>query len=291
MHTDLIELWLGHLATRRRCTPRTVGTYREAVTTAHTALPYGLPMATTGELETWLASRTDWAPATVDLRTRAIRGFFRWAIRGGHLDYDPAAELESPTVPRRHVPPATTEQVAAILARTSGMPRLASVVAAYAGLRAIEIARLHREHVDSDVTAVHGKGGHLRQVPTHPVVWQAVADLPAGRLTTGTERTLVSACLRAYRRAGVSASLHKLRKWYATELWRAGVDLETIRQLLGHQSLTTTQRYLGVDPGRAAAAVGALPVLTAAVGAAAPSATPPPPAPAAAGPATAPHAR
>jgi integrase/recombinase XerC len=287
-HADLIDAYLRHLRARH-CTPRTITTYRETLEPAHAALPEGLALATLEELETYL-SHDGWSAATVGLRTTILRSWARWAVESGHMQWAAGTSLPRVRQHRRHVPPATTEQVTAILTRTDGMIRLASTIAAYAGLRAIEISRLDRADVTAETLTVReGKGGHGRVVPTHPALWRAVRDLPAGRPVPIGERILVPRAWRAYRRVGVQTSIHKLRKWWACEMRRAGVDLETIRQLLGHASLATTQRYLDLDPTMTAAAVALLPTLTAADAAVPAPATAPAPAPAAADPATDPR--
>ena len=263
LHSDLITLYLQHLSARQ-CTGRTIETYGDTLTAAHASIPSGLPMATVEEVTDWLTAHPDWSPATVSLHVTILRSWGRWAVESGHLDWAAAVDLPRVRQHRRHVPPATTEQVTTILARCTGEVRLASVLAAYAGLRAIEIVRLARDDITADMVVVRsGKGGHGRGMPCHPVVWRAVRDLPAGPLFAIDERLLVSRAWNRYRSVGVATSMHKLRKWYASQLRRAGVDLETIRQLLGHTSLATTQRYLDVDPAMQAAAVALLPTVTA----------------------------
>lgn len=291
-HADLIEAYLDHLRAQR-CTDRTIESYRDTLQRAHRDLPAGLPMARPDELVAWLASHPRWAASTVQLHTAILRSWARWAVDTGHLDWAAGTQLPRIRQQRRRIPPATTDQVATILARCSGDVRRASVLAAYAGLRAIEVSRACRQDItEQTVTVRQGKGGHRRAVPTHPALWAAVRDLPDGRLVPDSAQRLATRCWREYRRVGVQTSIHRLRKWWATQMWRAGVDLETIRQLLGHASLTTTQRYLAdVDSGRAAAAVGALPTLTADAADGAGATAPPPPAPAAAAPATDPPRR
>lgn len=261
-HGDLIDAYLAHLQARR-CTERTIESYTDTLTAAHRDLPAGLPLATVDELVAWLGDHPRWSAATVSLHTAILRSWARWAVETKHLDWAAATDLPRIQQHRRHIPPATTEQVTAVLTRCSGEVKLASVVAAYAGLRAIEVSRLRREDITAQVVLVReGKGGHGRAVPCHPALWRAVRKLPAGRLVSSGPQRLACRCWREYRRAGVATSIHKLRKWWASEMRRAGVDLETIRQLLGHASLATTQRYLDIDPTMTAAAVALLPTLT-----------------------------
>jgi integrase/recombinase XerD len=64
---------------------------------------------------------------------------------------------------------------------------------------------------------------------------------------------------RAMHRAGVPASAHSLRHWYATELLEAGADVRTVQTLLRHASLNTTAIYLKVNADKQRAAGLALP--------------------------------
>lgn len=266
-HGDLIDTYLDHLIARR-CSDRTIDTYGRILRAAHAALPEGLPMATPDEIMDWLASHPRWSSATVSLTTTVLRSWSAWAVEHRHMDWAAGAELPRVRQHRRHIPPATTQEVTTILARTGHLVWRASVIAAYGGLRAVEIVRLDRGDVTAETLTIRrGKGGHLRVIPTHPELWRVVRDLPPGLLVPITAARLCARAWSAYRRVGVESSLHRLRKWHASELRRAGVDLETIRQLLGHTSLATTQRYLDVDPTMQAAAVALLPTLTADVAA------------------------
>jgi integrase/recombinase XerC len=268
-HGDLIDAYLAHLARIRR-SPRTVRTYATPLYAAHAALPAGLPQAVHDELESWLA-HPQWSVATQSLYTAAIKGFYRWATKYGHLDYDPSEKLIRPDPDGDLPDPATDQQVAAILTRVSEPVRLWSILASRAGLRACEIGRLRREHVTEQAVLVHGKGRKQRLVPTHPAVWRAVADLPDGWILpwrAGDERRdgdelrsrrVFGRAWRTYHKLGVPVGIHRLRAWCATVLLQAGHDLAVVQDWMGHANPATTRRYASPSAAQMRAAMLSLP--------------------------------
>ena len=136
-----------------------------------------------------------------------------------------------------------------------------------AGLRIGEALALNRRDVPADGGAtlvVTGKGNRERMVPLLPMVRAAIADYlaanpyrlpPAGALFVGVRGGrlnpgVVQSTMRRLR--GVlglpeNATPHSLRHSFATHLLASGGDLRTIQELLGHASLSTTQRYTEVD--------------------------------------------
>ena len=264
---DLITDYLTHLQVARRRAPKTLKTYGSILRQADRQLPSGLAGAHRLELQAWLARcRT---ASTQQLRTVAIRGFMRWATDEiDELDFDPTVRIELPRKPRKVPKPATTQQVDTILARAPDPVWLWALLASHAGLRCIEISRLHRRDVDEQQIYVVGKGDHERIVPTHEAIWQAVRDLDDEPITHLSGDDISNRGWAVIRRdLGLRTSMHPLRGWFATSLWDSGVDLETIRRLLGHASLATTQAYLGLSPTRMRAAVSALPTIAGAAGA------------------------
>jgi integrase len=258
---DIIEDYLAHLVKIGR-SPKTIRTYGTALWAAHRELPAGVPTATADELAGWLARY----PAANTRRTyrAALRGLTGWAVAAGHVDRDEGAMVPRARAPAALPNPCSDDQLAAILEHAPEPYRLWSTLAAYAGARCIEIARLHLEHITLERTQLHGKGDKLRRVPTHPLVWQAVAGLPAGPLAPGRDplRDHVSAELRrCYRALGVDVTAHQLRHWYGTTLVASGAGIEEVQQLMGHASLSTTLGYVRVASPRLTAAVGRLPAL------------------------------
>ena len=135
------------------------------------------------------------------------------------------------------------------------------------GLRIGEAIGLNRGHVDGadrDVIRVIGKGGKERVVPVLPAVQEAIADYLAicpynlkaegplfvgvrgARLNPGVAQKQVR-MVRKLLRLPETATPHAFRHSFATHLLAGGGDLRTIQELLGHASLSTTQRYTDVN--------------------------------------------
>ncbi len=136
------------------------------------------------------------------------------------------------------------------------------------GLRISEALNLNVEDVpDGDAVVITGKGKKQRVVPVLPIVLDAIQyylDLypqrlkKNGPLFVGVQGKRVNSGviqrqvrkLRAYLGLPASATPHALRHSFATHLLAGGGDLRTIQELLGHESLSTTQRYTEVDQAR-----------------------------------------
>jgi len=213
----------------------------------------------------------------------SLRSFFRWACRAGHLEKNPAAGLPSPRVPKtlpRAMTLPDTERLLAAEEEDSFIPERERALfeLLYAtGLRVSEAAGLDVEDVDLEarLLRVTGKGSRERIVPFGEAAGEALrAYLPSraalrhragsespeegeplfvnargGRLTTRSMARLLKRRLRA---AGLPEEIspHALRHTFATHLLQAGADLRAIQELLGHASLSTTQKYTHLDAAR-----------------------------------------
>lgn len=204
--------------------------------------------------------------ATVARHIAALRTFYRWLERRGAIEASPAESLRPPAVGRGLPRVATVDELETVLdAAAQGSPRdLAILELLYgAGLRVGELEQLNVDDVDL-VTGIvrvrQGKGGKERRVPMGSQAvrcTQAWLDTRAsdseplflnrrgGRLSSRSIRRIVKQAGRRNDVAGLHP--HALRHSYATHLLDAGADLRAIQELLGHASLSTTQRYTHVS--------------------------------------------
>ena len=215
------------------------------------------------------------SPRSVSQALSAIRAFHRFLDRRLETPNAAIALVRGPRVPAG-VPRPVSEDQARSLIEEAGFDsdhddwqgaRDAALITLLwgCGLRISEALSLTRADVPfADSLRITGKGGKTRLVPVLPAVAEAVEtyllELPT-ELATG-ERLFravrggplsprhAQALMQKLRgRLGLPASAtpHALRHSFATHLLGAGADLRVIQELLGHASLSTTQRYADVD--------------------------------------------
>jgi integrase/recombinase XerC len=200
-----------------------------------------------------------------------LRTFFRYLCREGRLERNPARALLSPRLEKRIPAPLEEEQVEALLDvpgnDVASVRARAILELLYAtGTRCAELVGLDLGEVDMDARMIRvlGKGrkerivlfgGRAREALQG---WLAVRsglkpksdavflNQRGGRLTDRSVRALVS---RRVKQVALvrRCSPHTLRHSFATHLLSRGADLRAIQELLGHASLSTTQRYTHVD--------------------------------------------
>lgn len=198
------------------------------------------------------------APATVSRRLAAVRSLLRFTYGRARV---PEAAL-APRRPRRLPDAPRAAEVEALLELAAGDSPLALRNRALlellysAGLRSAEAVELDLGDVDFEREAIHvrGKGGKERSVPLGEEAAHHLARyLGEGRpaLVRGAEDALfVSARGRRLDTSAIRRLVrhpHRLRHAFATHLLEAGMDLRAIQELLGHTSLSTTQRYTHLD--------------------------------------------
>lgn len=217
-----------------------------------------------GDLVGFLA-REDWSPETRKSARAAVRGFYSWALDDERIMVDPSRRLATVPVPAGQPRPAPDDVVMAALGAAVGADRLMLLLAAYAGLRISEIARVHTDDLLGDVLRVTGKGGRVRHVPIHPVLHAELLMLPPGWAIPGGygrhERsgdhitaTNVGKRLKALL-GGQQWTAHTLRHRFASKCYSAERDIRAVQVLLGHSKVETTQRYTAIPDGALRAAV------------------------------------
>ena len=203
-----------------------------------------------------------------------LRNFFKYLERNAVLANPAIAVVRSPSLPRIMPHPITRDQALDLIAKAGSLQNekwlalrdTAFVVLLYGcGLRIGEALALDvKDRPKADMMIVFGKGRKERPVPVLPFVRSAVDAYLAARpdgapkespLFVGArgERVNPGVMQRQMRRLRLvvglpeTATPHALRHSFATHLLNAGGDLRTIQELLGHESLSTTQRYTGID--------------------------------------------
>lgn len=231
----------------------------------HTPDPWSI---TRGDLVRWMAAHPDWRPETRRSVRTSLRRFYAWAEEEGHLPLDgagrpvnPAAKLPPVLVPPPVARPADDEVIRDVMARAKPREILMISLMAESALRRAEVAQVHRVDLLADCELlVHGKGGKPRVVPLVEVTWRALwaaTEADGWAFPNGFGGHLSSAHVGVLLRRllPVGTTPHMFRHAAASALDAAGVPLNDIRDLLGHASLATTQRYVKVRRDRLAAGV------------------------------------
>ena len=212
--------------------------------------------------------------ASINRHLSALRTFFRYLERRWDVKNDGLALIKGPRS-KRPIPKALSVEGAEIVTSDTGLSsreawvdarNIAVLTLLYgAGLRISEALSITKDQTPlQQALSLEGKGGKVRRVPILPVVSQRVerylslcpfvldADAPIFRGARGgvLHARIIRSEMQMLRSAfGLpeTATPHALRHSFATHLLAEGGDLRTIQQLLGHVSLSTTQRYTDVD--------------------------------------------
>ena len=258
----------------------------------YVGLRWGAPAGQFGQaltqrsIRSWLADTlaSGGARSTIARHTAAIRNFTAWAVREEILASDPAAALTSPRADQRLPTPLDESEARTLinLARAEAVDGTPAQMRAWAileltyacGLRVSEVCALDVSSLNREALTVRvlGKGNKERVVPYGPPArealdhWlvrgrpQLVAQSSGEALFLGDRggridpRVVRSMVHRMAAKAGVhDVAPHGLRHSTATHLLQGGADLRAVQEMLGHASLSTTQRYTHVDTARLSA--------------------------------------
>ena len=222
----------------------------------------------------WQVERKRAKPRTTSRLVSSLKRFFQFALREGLRRDDPAAELESPKLPRSLPKSLSEEQVEALLeapdvATDQGLRDRAMLETLYAsGLRVSELVGLKTMQVslEMNVVRVLGKGSKERLTPLgeEAADWiaryqrEARPALLRGKKSDAlfvtarggpmTRQAFWGLVKRHAAQAGIRGAIspHTLRHAFATHLINHGADLRVVQMLLGHADISTTQIYTHV---------------------------------------------
>jgi len=213
--------------------------------------------------------------SSVARKLSAIRSFLNRAVRDGWVETSPADSVPTPRVPRPLPRTLTVDEMFNLLDRiddddpASRRDRAMLELLYAAGLRVSELVGLDLSDLDfgAGIVRVLGKGDKERMVPFGGKAADALRrwlsgsaglrkkgsvpeavflNLRGGRLTDRSVRRILD---RRLHEAAIHAQMspHAVRHSFATHMLGSGADLRAIQELLGHASLSTTQRYTHVS--------------------------------------------
>ena len=279
-----VEEYLGYLSSVRGVSERTASAYSSdldhfaAYCTNHDLLP---ETAAPAQVRGFIAdlSAEGVASVSVNRALSSIRGFYRWLVRFGYRADDPSSPLKNLKTPKT-LPAFLWEGEMALF---SGLPDTAGILwperdkalilTMYSGgLRISETASLSLKDMEADLAGARiiGKGNKERQVFFSDEAREAIAAYLPIRLQRikaerSTDKLFVSLkgapisvpgvrwiITKYAERSGLGKSIHphSLRHSFATHLVNSGCDVRIVQELLGHASISTTQRYTHVNMER-----------------------------------------
>ncbi len=272
---EALAAYDAHLRSERHVSPHTLRAYRTDLRQFLAFLGAGgLARADADAIRHWLRVLDGTVErASIARKLAAVRGLFRFLVESGRRASDPTIGLATPKMRRKLPAHLTLDDVDRLLAAPPGdgvlglRDRAILELLYSAGLRVSELTGLDWADVDAAAGSVRvlGKGRKERVVPVGRPALAALARYRAaaaeagvpvaagpvfrnargGRLTSRSVARLMTRWVTAS--WTTRATPHALRHTFATHLLGAGADLRAIQELLGHATLSTTQRYTHVD--------------------------------------------
>ncbi len=282
-----IKEFLEYLRSEKRCSPHTLKNYRKDLENLQHFLQEEFSESWKQREIPWkevplFALRSHFSQiypqlkaASLARKMASVRSFYRFLVKRSVLEHNPALEIHAPKIPQ-HLPRFLEVEEASRLLDSlfsddfSGRRDRAMLELFYSsGLRLNELLQLKISHWDrfQCLVRVVGKGSKERVVPVGGPASQALEryfELRSGFQAQGGEEHYLFLGLRGKRlhpsvvhrhmqsyaqKIGLGKKLHPhmLRHSFATHLLGAGADLRGIQELLGHASLSTTQKYTHIS--------------------------------------------
>ena len=277
---DAIKAFVMHLQVERNASQETIRSYRSDLhqlvrflqPSKEDTTPIRIDTVTSDNIRAHLHRLDHQGEKASSLARKlaCLRSFFRFLVREGQLSKNPTENLRSPKLPKPLPRVLTKDDAAALMEFPSGQSPLtlrdrALLETLYStGARVSEVVGINLDDLNETDGSVclRGKGRKERMVPIGDLALQAIREYRTslkplsrngqlsspmflnhrgGRITTRSVARMVarySSCL-----VSGAVSPHALRHSYATHLLDEGADLRSIQEMLGHTSLSTTQKY------------------------------------------------
>ena len=281
---DVKRRFLGHLTLEKGMSANTAHAYSDDVdklVSFFADAGVGIERATTDDLERFVCTLQD---VGIQPRSQAriisgVKGFYKFLMLEGYVDTDPTALLLTPKI-GRHLPEVlTTDEIDQMIdcidmSKAEGQRNRAIIETLYGcGLRVSELVtlKLSQLFMEEGYVVIQGKGNKQRLVPISPVAIEQITlyleqtrnhqvaqrgsedVLFLNRRGAMLTRQMVFHIVKQLcELAGIRKviSPHTLRHSFATHLLEGGANLRAIQQMLGHESITTTEIYVHIDRTR-----------------------------------------
>jgi len=275
---DRLAAFLHHLAHERRLSAHTLSNYRRDLTRLHAWLAdseqSSWEQLDQQKIRAYVARRrrSGISGKTLQRELSALRSFYRYLLREGVLDQNPAAGIRAPKAARKLPPTLDADQLCSLLDQPDDDPLMrrdtAMIELLYSfGLRLAELVAIDVRDMNtgSTVLEITGKGAKTRRVPVGRRAIEAIdrwlqvrgdyaqPDQPAlfvSRRGNRIHPRTVQQRLRRWALArGATRHLHPhlLRHSFASHLLESSGDLRAVQELLGHSDIGTTQVYTHLD--------------------------------------------
>lgn len=226
-------------------------------------MPSGPEDVTTEQIVQAFA-RQQWKPETRKAYRNTISSFFRWLHKSGRRADDPSLDVPRVKKPHAHPRPCPDRYITAAMQKATPSEKLMVRLGAECGLRRGEIARVHSDDVVADSAGhsliVRGKGDKQRIMPLPDDLANTVMEtkgyLFPGRFGGHVEESYIGDHISRLLPDGYAA--HTLRHRFATTAYAATHDLFVVAELLGHESVETTEHYVAMPDGRLREATAAV---------------------------------
>lgn len=269
-----IEKFLKHLEVERGASEHTLRAYRKDLEMFMQSLPEGDVLPEASDVRSFLASEVSsgHAKSTASRRLAAVRSFFKYLHREGVVKKNPAKLVTSPKLPRTLPRFLSIDEAFELMDKPepigfeAARDKAILELAYSSGLRVSELVGLDVGDLDAKqaMVRVRGKGKKERMVPVGSKALEAVKSYMVERMLKGVSEKALFLSIRGGRLSDRSVrrmvrkysnmmamsgkvTPHTLRHTFATHLLHGGADLRAIQEMLGHASLSTTQKYTHLD--------------------------------------------
>lgn len=221
--------------------------------------------------------RRQLSKSSMGRKLSSLRAYFKFLIRHKQIVKDPMSGIRNPKQEKRHPQVLNVDQAVSLMEAgvepdPEGLRDIALAEVLYgSGLRISEAIGLDLNDVDSDVIRVVGKGSKERIVPLSDAAIKRIRrymeqrhaflkddyseqalflSVRAGKRLDRRQANRIVAKLAKLAGLPKDVHPHMLRHSFATHMLEAGADMRSVQELLGHENLTTTQRYTHLDMRR-----------------------------------------